>query len=70
VKYDLDGHYILDIGGHGPQPGQFDAAHQIAVDQDRNLYISEVQNDRSQKFRPKANADPNRIIQPMVGTSP
>ena len=32
VKYDLNGRYILDIGGHGPQPGQFDGVHQISVD--------------------------------------
>jgi hypothetical protein len=68
VKYDLNGRYILDIGGHGPQPGQFDGVHQISVDQDRNLYVTEVANDRSQMFRPKKDADPAKIIQPMVGT--
>ncbi|MGE0451219.1 MAG: hypothetical protein AB7Q29_16725 [Vicinamibacterales bacterium] len=62
VKYDLDGHYILDIGGHGALPGQFDGVHQIHVDTDRNLYVTEVSNDRSQKFRPKPNADPNRLV--------
>jgi NHL repeat-containing protein len=62
VKYDLDGHYILDIGGHGALPGQFDGVHQIHVDSDRNLYVTEVANDRSQKFRPKPNADPNRLV--------
>ena len=70
VKYDLNGRYILDIGGHGPQPGQFDGVHQISVDQDRNLYVTEVANDRSQKFRPKANADPAKIIGPPVGGWP
>ena len=34
-------------------PGQFDGVHQINVDQERNLYVTEVANDRSQKFRPK-----------------
>src|SRR5262245_30780106 len=68
VKYDLEGHYILDIGGHGPQPGQFDGVHQISVDQERNLYVTEVANDRSQKFRPKPNADPAKIVGMMVGT--
>jgi NHL repeat len=62
VKYDLEGHYILDFGGHGSLPGQFDGVHQIHVDSDRNLYVTEVSNARSQKFRPKANADPNRIV--------
>ncbi len=69
VKYDLNGRYILDIGGHGPQPGQIDGVHQISVDSDRNLYVTEVANDRSQKFRPKANADPAKIVGMMVGAA-
>ena len=67
VKYDLNGRYILDIGGHGPQPGQFDGVHQINVDEDLNLYVTEVANDRSQMFRPRKDADPARIVQRMVG---
>jgi DNA-binding beta-propeller fold protein YncE len=67
VKYDLDGRYILDIGGHGPLPGQFDGVHQIDVDQEGNLYVTEVANDRSQMFRPKPDADPAKLIRPMVG---
>jgi hypothetical protein len=70
VKYDLSGRYILDIGGHGAQPGQFDGVHQISVDQERNLYVTEVANDRSQKFRPKANADPAKLVSPPVGGWP
>ena len=51
VKYDLEGRYILDIGGPGPLPGQFDGVHQIHVDSDRNLYVTEVQDGkRVQKF--------------------
>lgn len=67
VKYDLDGRYMLDIGEPGALPGQFDGVHQIEVDQEGNLYVTEVANDRSQKFRPKPDADPARLIQPMVG---
>jgi hypothetical protein len=67
VKYDLKGRYILDIGGPGPQPGQFDGVHQIHVDQEMNLYVTEVSNDRSQKFTPKKDADPAKLIKPMVG---
>lgn len=70
VKYDLEGRYILDIGGPGALPGQFDGVHQIHVDSDRNLYVTEVANSRSQKFRPKPNADPNRIIGPMAMVNP
>ena len=67
VKYDLDGRYILDIGEPGALPGQFDGVHQIDVDQEGNLYVTEVANDRSQKFRPRPDADPARLIRPMVG---
>jgi streptogramin lyase len=70
VKYDLEGHYILDIGGPGALPGQFDGVHQIHVDVERNLYVTEVANSRSQKFRPKPKADPNRIIGPMAIVNP
>ena len=70
VKYDLEGHYILDIGSSGPLPGQFDGVHQIEVDSDGNLYVTEVSNDRSQKFIPKPDADPARLVQPRVGYAP
>jgi hypothetical protein len=47
---------------------QFDGVRQISVDQERNLYVTEVANDRSQKFRPKRDADPAKIVERMVGT--
>ena len=46
---------------------QFDGVHQIEVDSDGNLYVTEVSNDRSQKFIPKPDADPAKIVQPRVG---
>jgi len=67
VKYDLEGHYILDIGEHGPLPGQFDGVHQIEVDEEGNLYVGEIRNDRSQMFRPKPDGDPAKLIGRMVG---
>lgn len=66
-KFDLNGRFQLQIGGPGPQPGQFDGVHQIHVDQEMNLYVTEVANDRSQKFVPKKDADPAKLIRPMVG---
>jgi hypothetical protein len=69
VKYDLNGRYILDIGGHGALPGQFDGVHQIEVDEEGNLYVGEISNDRSQMFRPKPDADPAKLIGRMVGRS-
>jgi hypothetical protein len=41
--------------------------HQIHVDQEGNLYVTEVSNDRSQKFRPRPDADPAQLVAPMVG---
>jgi len=70
VKYDLDGRYLYDMGGPGPLSGQFDGPHDISVDQDRNLYVTEVWNGRTQKFRPKPNADPGKIVGPPVGGWP
>ena len=67
VKYDLKGRYMLNIGGPGAHPGGFDGVHQIHVDRDLNLYVTEVSNDRSQKFRPVSGADPATIVAPMVG---
>ena len=69
VKYDLNGRYILDIGEHGALPGQLDGAHQIEVDEEGNLYLSEIRNDRTQMFRPKPDADPAKLIGRMVGRS-
>ena len=70
IKYDLEGHYLYDMGGPGPLPGQFNGVHHMSVDSERNLYVSEVWNGRVQKFRPKANADPNKIVGPPVGGWP
>ena len=61
LKYDLDGHYLYGWGGHGGAWGLFSGPHQLAVDQDRNLYVAEVFNGRVQKFTPKANADPAKV---------
>jgi hypothetical protein len=62
LKYDLNGNYLYGWGGRGGQRGQFNGPHQIATDQDRNLYVAEVFNGRVQKFRPKPNADPAKVV--------
>ena len=70
VKYDLEGRYILYIGGSGALPGKFDGVHQIEVDEEGNLYVTEVSNDRSQMFRPNPGADPARLVHRRVGQTP
>ena len=62
LKYDLKGNFLYGWGQPGGQPGQFWGPHQMSVDQDGNLYVAEVQNGRIQKFRPKPNADPAKIV--------
>ena len=59
-----------DLKAPGSLPGQFDGVHQIHVDSERNLYVTEVANSRSQMFRPKPNADPNRLVGPMAIVNP
>lgn len=62
LKYDLEGRYLYGWGGPGRQPGQFQGPHQLTTDQEGNLYVAEVFNGRLQKFRPKPNADPARLV--------
>jgi hypothetical protein len=62
LKYDLDGHYLYGWGGRGGQPGQFNGPHQLTTDQEGNLYVAEVFNGRIVKFKPKANADPAKVV--------
>jgi len=62
VKYDLNGKYLYGWGVGGGEPGQFAGPHQLTTDQDGNLYIAEVFNGRVQKFRPKKNADPAKVV--------
>ena len=59
------GQFVGDIKLAGMQE-----VAQIHVDAARNLYVTEVSNDRSQMFRPKSNADPNRIVGPMAMVNP
>jgi streptogramin lyase len=70
IKFDLNGKQLFSFGGPGPLPGQFNGVHQIHVDQERNMYVTEVWNGRVQKFRPKKDADPATIIGPEVGGWP
>ena len=49
------------------EKGLSHGVHQIEVDQEGNLYVTEVWNDRSQMFRPKPDADPAKLIGRRVG---
>ena len=62
TKLDLDGNWrytwLLPTEG----PTRFLEMHSFAVDSDGNLYGSDNQNGRTQKFVPKADADPALLI--------
>ena len=62
VKYDLNGKYLYGWGAPGGLPGQFRGPHQLSVDQEGNLYVAEVFTGRVQKFRPRAGADPAKLV--------
>jgi hypothetical protein len=70
VKYDLNGKYLYSWGRYGTNPGGFYGPHQITVDQERNLYSGDVFGGRVNKFRPKPNADPAKVIQPELKYPP
>jgi len=62
TKLDLDGNWrytwLLPTEG----PTRFREMHSFAIDSDGNLYGSDNQNGRTQKFVPKADADPALLI--------
>lgn len=62
LKYDLQGNYVYGWGTPGGGYGHFNGPHSITTDQDGNLYISEVFAGRVQKFVPKPDADPAKIL--------
>jgi NHL repeat-containing protein len=65
LKYDLNGHLLYSWGTHGTVPGLFWAVHEFSADTDGNLYTAEVFGGRSQKFKPRAGADPSHIYRPQ-----
>ena len=66
LKYDTDGNLLYSWGTFGGEPGQLFGAHHLSTDSDGNLYVTEVWGGRSQKFRPKAGADPKKLVGRLV----
>ena len=62
LKYDLDGHYLYGWGYGGSAPGAFGCAHGMSVDQEGNFYVAECFNGRVQKFSPRPNANPAKLV--------
>ena len=62
AKYDLNGKLQTTWGTQGTNPGYMNAPHSFGVDSAGNLYVANGLNHRVEKFVPKPNADPARLI--------
>jgi len=62
IKFDLDGHYLYSWGSQGDWPGALWNVHGMSVDPEGNLYLAEVNNGRTEKFRPRPGANPALLI--------
>ena len=62
LEYDANGKLLSSWGTYGTWPGQFWELHQLSVDSDGNLYGADSFGGRTQKFRPRRDADRSRLI--------
>lgn len=62
LEYDLKGHFLYSWGTLGDWPGSLWGVHQMSVDQEGNLYVSEVEAGRAQKFVPRKGANPAFLV--------
>ena len=50
IKYDKNGKFVKQWGGHGSGPGQFEAPHTLAMDSAGRLFVGDRGNNRIQIF--------------------
>ena len=62
VAWDLNGNYKYGFGFLGDPPGGLFGPHQMSVDQEGNLYIAQVSNGYTAKFRPQPDAAPAKLV--------
>ncbi|MBI79521.1 MAG: hypothetical protein CMQ51_03765 [Gammaproteobacteria bacterium] len=62
LKYDLEGNFLASWGTWGTFPGGMWGVHGMTTDEEGNFYISEVNTGRVQKFIPRPDANPDRLI--------
>jgi len=65
LKYSLDGEFLYSWGTWGTFPGGFWGVHGMSVDGEGNFYVAEVDTGRVQKFRPRADANPDYLVGPV-----
>jgi hypothetical protein len=70
LKYPLNGSLEYAWGTYGTFPGGVWGVHQFSVDPEGNLYAAEALGGRTQKFRPKIDADAAALITPPVPLMP
>ena len=52
VKYSADGRYLLEWGTRGTGPGEFGLPHNLVVDAEGHVYVTDRDNQRVQVFTP------------------
>ncbi len=62
MKYDLNGKLLYQWGTFGRRPGELWGPHAISVDSEGSLYIANAQGNNVAKYRPKAGADPAKLV--------
>lgn len=66
LKYDLNGNFLYSWGAPGGQAGRLDCPHGLSTDQEGNLFVADCFAGRVQKFTPQPNADPAKLIGPIL----
>lgn len=69
VAWDLNGRFKYGFGYLGDPPGGLFGPHQMSVDQEGNLYIAQVSNGYTAKFRPQSGAAPGKLVGKPFGFS-
>jgi len=62
AKYNLNGELQTYWGTVGAAAGYMNNPHSFSVDPEGNLYIANGSNHRVEKYVPKPNADPSRLV--------
>ena len=62
IKYDMNGNLMYAWGTWGDFPGGMWGVHGMAVDQEGNFYVAEVDNGGAQKYIPRKGANPAFLV--------
>ena len=62
LHYDSNGKLLYFWGTYGTYPGAFWELHQFSVDSEGNLYAADSFGGRTQKFKPRTDADRARLV--------